>query len=67
MLVDLNCDLGESFGYYGLGEDEAMLRVVFAANSNFRTSEIPDEMGVSARFQNVVQRALQNVNINGLG
>jgi UPF0271 protein len=32
MLVDLNCDLGESFGRYGLGEDEAMLRVVTSAN-----------------------------------
>ena len=31
MLVDLNCDLGESFGRYGLGEDEAMLRVVTSA------------------------------------
>jgi UPF0271 protein len=32
MLVDLNCDLGESFGRYGLGEDEAMLRVVTSAS-----------------------------------
>ena len=32
MQVDLNCDLGESFGRYRLGEDEAMLRVVTSAN-----------------------------------
>jgi len=32
MQVDLNCDLGESFGRYSLGEDEAMLRVVTSAN-----------------------------------
>jgi len=32
MRVDLNCDLGESFGRYQLGEDEAMLRVVTSAN-----------------------------------
>ena len=32
MQVDLNCDLGEGFGRYSLGEDEAMLRVVTSAN-----------------------------------
>ncbi len=32
MQVDLNCDLGESFGRYSLGDDEAMLRVVTSAN-----------------------------------
>src|SRR5512137_2777959 len=32
MRIDLNCDLGESFGRYSLGEDEAMLRVVTSAN-----------------------------------
>ncbi len=31
-LVDLNCDLGESFGRWVLGEDEAMLAVVTSAN-----------------------------------
>lgn len=32
MQVDLNCDLGESFGRYRLGEGKAMLRVVTSAN-----------------------------------
>jgi UPF0271 protein len=32
MRVDLNCDLGESFGHYGLGEDEAMLCAVTSAS-----------------------------------
>lgn len=30
--VDLNCDLGESFGAYRLGEDEKILRYVTSAN-----------------------------------
>jgi len=30
--VDLNCDLGESFGAYRLGRDEEMLQVVTSAN-----------------------------------
>lgn len=30
--VDLNCDLGESFGRYTLGDDAAMLRIVTSAN-----------------------------------
>jgi UPF0271 protein len=32
MRIDLNCDMGESFGRYGLGEDEKMLRIVTSAN-----------------------------------
>lgn len=32
MRIDLNCDLGESFGRYQLGEDAAMLNVVTSAN-----------------------------------
>ncbi|MDI6807825.1 MAG: 5-oxoprolinase subunit PxpA [Candidatus Eisenbacteria bacterium] len=32
MLVDLNCDMGESFGHYNLGDDETMLRTVTSAN-----------------------------------
>ena len=30
--VDLNCDLGESFGTYKLGNDEAILAYVTSAN-----------------------------------
>lgn len=32
MKIDLNCDLGESFGRWELGEDEAVMRVVTSAN-----------------------------------
>lgn len=30
--IDLNCDLGESFGVYSLGEDEAVLDYISSAN-----------------------------------
>jgi len=30
--VDLNCDMGESFGVYNLGDDAAMLNIVTSAN-----------------------------------
>ncbi len=30
--VDLNCDCGESFGAYHMGDDEAMLGIVSSAN-----------------------------------
>jgi len=32
LTVDLNCDLGESFGRYSVGEDEAMMQLVTSAN-----------------------------------
>jgi len=32
MDIDLNCDMGESFGRYSLGHDEALLRIVTSAN-----------------------------------
>jgi len=32
MLIDLNCDMGESFGPWTLGEDQAMLGIVTSAN-----------------------------------
>jgi len=32
MRIDLNCDMGESFGRYTLGEDAAMLDIVTSAN-----------------------------------
>lgn len=32
MLIDLNCDMGESFGPWTLGEDRAMLGIVTSAN-----------------------------------
>lgn len=30
--IDLNCDMGESFGRYSLGDDEAMMQVITSAN-----------------------------------
>jgi len=32
MRIDLNCDLGESFGVYSLGQDEEVMRYVTSAN-----------------------------------
>jgi UPF0271 protein len=32
MHIDLNCDMGESFGRYALGEDAALLEIVTSAN-----------------------------------
>ena len=30
--VDLNSDLGESFGQYKIGEDEEMMKIISSAN-----------------------------------
>jgi UPF0271 protein len=30
--VDLNCDLGKSFGVYNLGHDEELLKLITSAN-----------------------------------
>jgi UPF0271 protein len=30
--VDINCDLGESFGAYKLGQDEEILKLISSAN-----------------------------------
>ena len=32
MKVDLNCDMGEGFGPWKMGDDEAMLAIVTSAN-----------------------------------
>ena len=32
MEIDLNADLGEGFGPYRMGEDEAMMEIVSSAN-----------------------------------
>jgi UPF0271 protein len=32
MKIDINCDLGEGFGAYRLGDDEALMRVISSAN-----------------------------------
>lgn len=57
MRIDLNSDLGESFGPWKMGDDEAILRVVTSANvacgghagdpeTMFRTLEIARDRGV---------------------
>ena len=38
--IDLNCDLGESFGHYTLGMDEEILPYISSANVAF-TPPIP--------------------------
>ena len=32
MRIDLNCDMGESFGAYTIGNDEAVMRSITSAN-----------------------------------
>src|SRR3972149_6161910 len=32
MMIDLNCDMGESFGRYALGHDEAIMPLITSAN-----------------------------------
>ncbi len=58
MKVDLNCDMGEGFGPWAMGDDEAMLSIVSSANIAcgfhagdpsimFRTAEIAKRKGVA--------------------
>lgn len=55
--IDLNCDLGESFGAYTIGNDEEMLKIISSANVAcgfhggdplvmYRTLELAKENGV---------------------
>lgn len=55
MRVDLNCDMGESFGRYRLGEDAALLEIVTSANvaCGFHAGD-PEVM------QRTVARAVRN-------
>ncbi len=56
--IDLNSDLGEGFGPWGMGDDEQMLSIVTSANvacgghasdpeTMFRTLELARENGVN--------------------
>ena len=58
MKIDLNCDMGEGFGPWPMGDDEAMLDIVSSANIAcgfhagdpsimFRTAEIAKRKGVA--------------------
>jgi 5-oxoprolinase (ATP-hydrolysing) subunit A len=55
MHVDLNCDMGESFGRYALGDDDALLEIVTSANiaCGFHAGD-PEVM------QRTVARAVEN-------
>jgi len=46
--IDLNADLGESFGVWRLGDDEAMLEVVTSANGRAVSTPVtPPQVAVS--------------------
>jgi UPF0271 protein len=58
MMIDLNCDMGEGFGPWPMGDDEAMLDIVSSANIAcgyhagdpsimFRTADIAKRKGVA--------------------
>ena len=50
-LVDINCDMGESFGYYGMGKDEEVVPYITSANvaCGFHASD-PMVMGRTVRL-----------------
>ena len=55
--LDLNCDMGESFGAYKIGDDVAMLEVVTTANV---------ACGFHAGDPMVIQRTIRNAKRNGV-
>ena len=55
--LDLNCDMGESFGAYEIGDDAAMLEVVTTANI---------ACGFHAGDPVVIQRTIRNAKRNGV-
>ncbi|HEY8449481.1 MAG TPA: 5-oxoprolinase subunit PxpA [Bacillota bacterium] len=57
-MVDLNCDLGESFGAYRIGNDEALLDVVSSANI---------ACGFHAGDPRVLERAVSAAAARGVG
>ena len=55
MRIDLNCDMGESFGVYRIGEDEAMLQLVTSANiaCGFHAGDpqiVDETVGLAAKY-----------------
>lgn len=56
--VDLNCDLGESFGAYTIGQDTAMLKHITSANI---------ACGYHAGDHNVIRRTVQIAVANDVG
>ncbi|WP_413735980.1 LamB/YcsF family protein [Sodalis sp. RH21] len=58
MLIDLNSDMGESFGAWNMGEDEKMLGIVTSANI---------ACGFHAGDPDVMFATLEQAKINGVG
>lgn len=56
--VDLNCDLGESFGAYTIGNDEEILKVISSANV---------ACGFHGGDPVVMHRTIKLVKANGVG
>jgi len=57
-LIDINCDMGEGFGVYRLGDDAEMLRIVTSANI---------ACGFHAGDPLVMHRTLQEAKAKGVG
>lgn len=56
--VDLNCDLGESFGTYKIGQDDAVMKYITSANI---------ACGYHAGDHNVIHRTVKNAIHNKVG
>ncbi len=57
-MIDINCDMGEGFGVYALGDDAEMLKVVTSANI---------ACGFHAGDPLVMHRTLKGAKDNGVG
>jgi 5-oxoprolinase (ATP-hydrolysing) subunit A len=57
-LIDMNCDMGEGFGVYSLGDDAEMLKIVTSANI---------ACGFHAGDPLVMHRTLKEAKANGVG
>ena len=55
--IDLNSDLGESFGSYDMGEDDAIMQVITSANV---------ACGMHAGDPLVIDRTVRLANLNGV-
>src|SRR5579864_3555353 len=57
VMIDMNCDMGEGFGVYTLGDDTEMLRTVTSANI---------ACGFHAGDPLVMHRTLSEAKVNGV-
>ncbi|MEI3610715.1 LamB/YcsF family protein [Pseudogracilibacillus sp. SO10305] len=58
MYIDLNCDMGESFGAYKLGKDDEVIRLISSANI---------ACGFHAGDPNVMDKTVKMAKENGVG